>query len=101
MTRKTDLIVPFSFKWHEDADLDGHCEMPYNDDGFGPELDPHKVAYIQCWCWRGEDCTVIPPREIGPDLSDCPYYQYSLGGPVGKCNHGCWEEPICLDEDWL
>lgn len=61
-TRKTHLITPFSFQWHDDADLDGHCEMPINAQGDGPEMDDEKVVVIMCWCWRQERCEVIPPR---------------------------------------
>lgn len=61
--RKTELIVPFSLQWHDDADLDGHVEMTYNADGMGPEMDPSKVVYIQCWCWRGENCMIAKARQ--------------------------------------
>jgi hypothetical protein len=55
-------IFPLSHQWHDDADLDGHLEMPLNAQGRGPEMDPAKAVRIICWCWRGKDCTVIPPR---------------------------------------
>jgi hypothetical protein len=56
------LIVPFSQAWHDDMDLDGHCEMPLNADGQGPETDESKVVRIVCWCWRGRRCPMYPER---------------------------------------
>lgn len=60
MKRKTVLIVPFSQRWHDDQDLDGHCPMPLNVEGQGPEMDPARVVRTICWCWRGGDCEEIP-----------------------------------------
>lgn len=53
------MIVPFSLTWHDDADLDGHCPMPLNAAGQGPELDPARVVETVCWCWRGRTCDVV------------------------------------------
>jgi hypothetical protein len=55
---------PLSHAWCDEQDfLWGHLEMSFNADGQGPETDPARVVRITCWCWRGDNCTVVPPRE--------------------------------------
>lgn len=63
--RRRPLVVPppLGRLRHEDDQLYGHCPMPLNAAGDGPETDDSLVVKVVCWCSRGADCTVIPPED--------------------------------------
>lgn len=79
---------------------DEHGYIYCDGNGDGP-VAVEQAEYVVCWCAENENCEVLPPKEVGPDLSDCPYYQHTKGGPIGKCNRWCYTEPMCIEEDWL